>query len=193
MPEVSSKNELVRWSGGSYAPVVADIGYFEAWRMWLDGRSTLGNDMFGLPMLWWGRTGKIAAFVSGMTILLDIAGPERLASFADWLHALIQALWSRALVYSFSVGALVLAFGWVAIWDIVWSIDIPVPGLNVLKGVVVVVLLCLAPLAVAGAVLLVDKVCAKLPAVFAHPRVVHIRVVAAVLLIVGFHFDLLAS
>lgn len=168
--------------------------------MWLDGRSTLGNDMFGLPMIWWGRAGKIAAFVSGMTILLDIAGPERLVSFADRLHALIQALWNRALAYSFSVGAFVLAFSWVVIWEI-WSIDLPVPagvpGLNVLVGllkvVVVVTLLCLAPLAVAGTVLLIDKVCAKLPAIFMHPRVVHIRVVATVLLITGFHFDLLAS
>ncbi|MEU4328531.1 hypothetical protein [Nonomuraea dietziae] len=180
---------------------MADIGYFEAWQMWLDGKSNLGNDMFGLPMIWWGRAGKIAAFVSGVTILLDIAGPERLTSFADRLHALIQALWSRALVYSSSVGAFVLAFSWIAIWDIAWSIDIPVPagvpGLNVLVGllkvVVVVTLLCLAPLAVAGTVLLIDKVCAKLPAIFMHPRAVHIRIVAAVLLIAGFHFDLLAS
>lgn len=169
--------------------------------MWLDGKSTLGNDMFSLPMIWWGRAGKIAAFVSGMTILLDIAGAERLTSFADRLHALIQAFWSRALVYSVSVGALVLAFSWVVIWDIVWSIDIPVPagvpGLNMLVGllkvVAVVALLCLAPLAVAGTVLLIDKVCAKLPAIFMHPRAVHVRIVAAVLLITGFHFDLLAS
>lgn len=180
---------------------MADIGYFEAWQTWLDGKSTLGNDMFGLPMIWWGRAGKVAAFVSGMTILLDIAGPGRLTSFADRLHALIQALWSRALVYSVSVGPLVLAFGWVAIWDIVWSVDLPVPagvpGLNVLVGllkvVAVVTLLCLAPLAMAGTVLLIDKVCAKLPTIFTHPRAVHIRIVAAVLLIAGFHFDLLAS
>jgi len=180
---------------------VADIGYFEAWQVWLDGKSTLGNDMFGLPMIWWGRAGKIGAFVSGMTILLDIAGPECLTSFADRLHALVQVLWSRALIYSFSAASFVMAFGWVAIWDIVWRIDIPVPdgvyGLDVLVGllrVVAVVTLCfLLPLAIAGTVLAIDKVCAKLPMIFTHPRAVHIRIVAALLLIVGFHFDLLAS
>ncbi|MFD0883947.1 hypothetical protein ACFQ08_05170 [Streptosporangium algeriense] len=180
---------------------MADIGYFEAWQMWLDGRSTLGNDLFGLPMIWWGRAGKIAAFVSGMTILLDIAGTERLVSFADRLHAVVQAFWSRALTYSFSIGAFVLAFAWVAIWDNVWSIELPVPaglpGLGVLvgllKAVVVAALLCLAPLAVAGTILLIDKVCTRLPTIFTHPRAVHLRVVAAVLLVAGFHFDLLAS
>ncbi|MEU8207135.1 hypothetical protein [Streptosporangium sp. NPDC049046] len=180
---------------------MADIGYFEAWQMWLNGRSTLGNDMFGLPMIWWGRAGKIAAFVSGMTILLDIAGPERLTSFAGRLHALVQALWSHALIYSFSVASFVMAFSWVAIWDLVWSIDIPVPvavsGLDVFVGllrIVAIVALCfLLPLAIAGTVLVIDKVCAKLPTIFTHPRAVHIRIVAAALLIVGFHFDLLAS
>ncbi|WP_248960266.1 hypothetical protein [Sphaerisporangium perillae] len=57
---------------------MADISYLDAWALWLDGRSTLGDDLFGLPMIWWGRGGKIAAFAGGLTVLLDLLGPERL-------------------------------------------------------------------------------------------------------------------
>jgi hypothetical protein len=44
---------------------MADISYFDAWRLWLEGRSTLGNNLFGVPMIWLGRAGKIAAFIGG--------------------------------------------------------------------------------------------------------------------------------
>jgi hypothetical protein len=57
---------------------MADISYFDAWRLWLEGRSTLGNNLFGVPMIWLGRAGKIAAFIGRTAVILDIVGPERI-------------------------------------------------------------------------------------------------------------------
>ncbi|MEU8326380.1 hypothetical protein AB0C33_49125 [Nonomuraea sp. NPDC048881] len=60
---------------------MADISYFDAWGLWLHGRSTLGNDLLGLPMIWWGRFGKILSFVSGAAVVVDLVGPERLSRY----------------------------------------------------------------------------------------------------------------
>lgn len=64
---------------------MADISYFEAWGMWLQGESTLGNDLLGLPMIWWGRFGKILSFVAGAAVVVDLLGPERLSRYGDRL------------------------------------------------------------------------------------------------------------
>ncbi|GAA3196017.1 hypothetical protein GCM10010486_76960 [Nonomuraea roseoviolacea subsp. carminata] len=71
--------------GCLYAPLVADISYLDAWGMWLDGRSTLGHDLLGLPLLWWGRFGKILSFVSGATVVVDLVGPEKLSRYGERL------------------------------------------------------------------------------------------------------------
>ncbi|MFI0424222.1 hypothetical protein [Spongiactinospora sp. 9N601] len=62
-----------------YAPVVADLGYFEAWDLWLRGRSVLGYELLGVPILWWGRVGEILSFISGALILIELVGADKLA------------------------------------------------------------------------------------------------------------------
>ncbi|MCK2215486.1 hypothetical protein MF672_017065 [Actinomadura sp. ATCC 31491] len=64
---------------------MADISYFEAWSVWFDGRSTIGSELLGLPMIWWGRFGKILSFVSGASVVVDLIGPERLSRYGDRL------------------------------------------------------------------------------------------------------------
>jgi hypothetical protein len=32
-------------------------------------------------MIWWGRAGKIAAFLGGLTVVLDVIGPDRIREF----------------------------------------------------------------------------------------------------------------
>ncbi|MFF4625737.1 hypothetical protein [Nonomuraea jabiensis] len=65
-------NMLKPWSSEScrfYAPSVVDIGYLGALQMWfLGNRALQDSTMYGLGMLWWGRFGKIAAFLGGMTV-----------------------------------------------------------------------------------------------------------------------------
>ncbi|MFB9622068.1 hypothetical protein [Nonomuraea helvata] len=62
---------------------MADISYFDAWGMWLAGKSTLGHDLLGLPMIWWGRFGKILSFVAGAAVVVDLVGPERLTRYGE--------------------------------------------------------------------------------------------------------------
>ncbi|MGP4099051.1 hypothetical protein [Nonomuraea sp. KM90] len=64
---------------------MANVSYFEAWGMWFDGRSTLGNDLLGLSMIWWGRFGKILSFVAGAAVIVDLLGPSRLSRYSDRL------------------------------------------------------------------------------------------------------------
>ncbi|SNT45686.1 hypothetical protein SAMN05216276_104538 [Streptosporangium subroseum] len=70
---------------------MADISYLEAWQMWLQGKPTIGNDMLGVPMLWWGRAGKILTFVAGAVVLIDLVGPEKLSRYGDRLVRLMTA------------------------------------------------------------------------------------------------------
>jgi hypothetical protein len=50
------------------------------WSSWWAGRSTQNLYVLGLSMLWWGRIGKYLQFLGGLTVVLDIVGPERLRS-----------------------------------------------------------------------------------------------------------------
>lgn len=52
---------------------------------WLSGRE-VDDDLvvLGLRMIWWGRIGKLLAFLGGGTIILDIIGPERVM---EWERA----------------------------------------------------------------------------------------------------------
>jgi len=62
--------------------VAAAYGGFGAvWRAWWSGRPTTTVTLCGLPMLWWGRVGKLLQFVAGLAVVLDLVEPE-------WLRAL---------------------------------------------------------------------------------------------------------
>jgi hypothetical protein len=59
--------------------VAAAYGGFGAvWTAWSSGHPTTTITFCGLPMLWWGRVGKLLQFVAGLTVVFDLFGPERL-------------------------------------------------------------------------------------------------------------------
>jgi uncharacterized protein YjeT (DUF2065 family) len=63
------------------------VGYWEAWfTWWWQGKSLQGAQMWGLPMLTWGRIGKIVQFVGGLATVIDIVGPERIAEWGKRLR-----------------------------------------------------------------------------------------------------------
>lgn len=62
----------------SYGDGVRNVGLLEAWRLWSEGKSLTDYELWGLSILWWGRAGKVIQFLGGLTILLDLLGPERL-------------------------------------------------------------------------------------------------------------------
>lgn len=47
------------------------------WEDWLDGKATTDVKLGGWPILYWGRLGKIFEFIAGLTVILDLAGEER--------------------------------------------------------------------------------------------------------------------
>jgi hypothetical protein len=60
------------------------IGYLEAWRLWFSGQQPPSDAvLWFMSLRWWARAGKLAAFVGGATVILDLIGPERLRQFGQ--------------------------------------------------------------------------------------------------------------
>ncbi|WP_104482398.1 hypothetical protein V5P93_005643 [Actinokineospora auranticolor] len=56
------------------------------WSRWLTGEQLGGERLWGWPLLAWGRTGKALQFVAGLTVVLDLVGPDRLRAFGAELR-----------------------------------------------------------------------------------------------------------
>lgn len=76
--------------GGHLGTVVGDP--LRLWDRWLSGEKVDDARLWGWPMLAWGRTGKLLQFAAGLTVLLDLAGPDRLRDFGTWLR---RQTWRR--------------------------------------------------------------------------------------------------
>lgn len=63
--------------------------------LWLSGQSVAGLDLWGLPVVWWARFGKLAQFTAGLTVVLDLIGPERLRAFGDRANRMFALRLSR--------------------------------------------------------------------------------------------------
>lgn len=170
-------------SSRSYALIVADISYFEAWGMWLNGRSTLGNNLFGMPMIWWARGGKIAAFVSGFTVVLDILGPDKLREFADRVRRINP---NRLLTLERGAMVGLGAFSALA----VLAVELIRVGLVALQLAVVLGVIVIA----ATYTQVLGRAIRKVADLIENPRTARWwRFVSFLIFIIGFHFDLLAS
>jgi hypothetical protein len=64
----------------------AVVTYFEAWSLWFSGQLTDNHTLWGLQILWWGRFGKLLAFISALVIVVDIIGAEKLRKAGAKLH-----------------------------------------------------------------------------------------------------------
>ncbi|MEU7859251.1 hypothetical protein [Nonomuraea sp. NPDC049141] len=54
---------------------------WELWTRWLDGQQLTGATLWGQPLYIWGRLGKALQFLAGLTVVLDLIGPEPLRAF----------------------------------------------------------------------------------------------------------------
>ncbi|SED59742.1 hypothetical protein SAMN04489727_8519 [Amycolatopsis tolypomycina] len=60
--------------------------WWDLWMRWWAGEKVDGAQLWGLPMLVWGRIGKGLQFAGGLTVVLDLVGPERLRAFGKRLY-----------------------------------------------------------------------------------------------------------
>jgi hypothetical protein len=170
------------------------VDYADAWARWFDGDPSLRDaSLWGLRVLWWGRIGKLAAFLAGLTLVLDIIGPERLRQFSErYVQRHRRGAgpgWSAVVA---AVAGLVL--GWAILFPgkvsfLGMSFEIYTTGFTtVTAGIALVVSLALlAPTLLHGLrrVLIV---------VFENDALARtVQTTSLALFIVGFHFDMLAS
>jgi hypothetical protein len=72
---------------------------FEAWQLWAVGRIPDDYVLWGLPITWWGRAGKLTSFISGLVIVVDLIGVPRFRSFGASLQTLFSLSEARANVW----------------------------------------------------------------------------------------------
>ncbi|MGR6923104.1 hypothetical protein ACU635_53370 [[Actinomadura] parvosata] len=165
---------------------MADLGLLQAWDMWFQNLQVNQHTLYGWSIMALGRAGKVAAFLGGMTVVLDLVGPERLrkfgARYGDW-----EAFRSRRLPLVMIVlilGIYTLMFIALARRDPAWfqrHLALPATVLLVLQAVAVTI--GFMPFTVRGIARALE-----------HKRAEKaIRTAGVGLLVVGFHFDLLAS
>jgi hypothetical protein len=66
---------------------VQTVSFWQAWGLWFDGRSVSGYQLWGLPVLWWGRIGKLGQFTGGLVAIIDVVGITRITAWGDRLRA----------------------------------------------------------------------------------------------------------
>lgn len=149
--------------------------------MWQAGKPVAGYDLWGLQLLWWGRIGKVISFVSGATIILDAIGAERLQQFGKWTadqERVRQRLMFVGVPIVMVMQIQVLAGAGVDFLSSVW--------LYVLGALITGLIGVAIPALLVGIVRGLGRLFASRwePVVYG---------LAAILLAVGFHFDILAS
>jgi len=56
---------------------IVKLALWGIWGKWIEGKATVNFNLDGWPIPYWGRLGKVLQFVAGLTVLLDLAGEER--------------------------------------------------------------------------------------------------------------------
>jgi hypothetical protein len=54
---------------------------WDLWSNWWSGQQLSGAQLWGWPLVAWGRLGKVLQFLAGLTIVLDLIGPDPLRAF----------------------------------------------------------------------------------------------------------------
>jgi hypothetical protein len=55
-----------------------NLGILEAIARWFDGQKLDSMTLYGWPILYWGRLGKLLTFIGGAVAIVDLVGPEAL-------------------------------------------------------------------------------------------------------------------
>lgn len=175
------------------------ITYWDAWALWFSGKEVPADAYLGwLTILVWGRIGKGVAFIAGLTVILDLAGPERLRALGAKQRR--DPVARRRTVNLSSVVQLAIAFA------VSWLVSQPflianqrlrstdVAAYVAASVLTFIVFASVSYLLTRLAVRLSQRVPALLAEFLDSTRPgQQLRYVALVLLLIGFHLDLLAS
>lgn len=187
------------------------VGYWEAWSIWLSGQKVDEFQMWNVPLLWWGRIGKLLQFTGGLSVVIDLVGSERLRRLSEaissWRRYLHLAMTSGSLAnapkfvvrLSWMIGGVTAILG-VAILAIAvrefpaLRIDLPQPHRAAIGLLSLVITFALTLALTYGISWIIGQALVVLAWLVhsegpGHPM----RWVAFILVIMGFHFDLLAS
>ncbi|NUT99867.1 MAG: hypothetical protein HOY78_48445 [Saccharothrix sp.] len=72
---------------------MTEVDLIDAWTRWLSGQRVDGLLLWGWPVLYWGRLGKLLQFTAGLVVVLDLLGPDRIRRAATALGAFT---WTQA-------------------------------------------------------------------------------------------------
>jgi hypothetical protein len=73
-------------------------GLWQAWMEWWTGRPQSQRQLWGWQIAYWGRVGLCLQFIAGLTVLLDLIGPERLRQWGESASSKREAAARQVLV-----------------------------------------------------------------------------------------------
>ncbi|MFV2198446.1 hypothetical protein [Nocardiopsis sp. LOL_012] len=178
-----------------------DLTLTDAWTLWWSGQQLTNHTLYGVPVLWLSRSGKLLAFLAGCTIVLDIIGSERLIAWGEQIQTNKgrRLLWGGVLVGAavaipiyvsrFSVPEFAAPSGFFGVFSTIddsiqWAVD------DIIVPVALFLLFVLSPLAA-------DKTpdfVIGFGQLLTRPHFEKwLRIIAAPLFFIGFTLDYLAS
>jgi hypothetical protein len=163
-----------------------DLPRLDAWALWWPGRQLTDHILYGVPVLWLGRLGKLLAFLAGTTNLLDVIGPARLMTWGRALRTEREGPYFIVGLLGVVLLGLLLLIVAVALVPSAVAVRLGAPFLIALAVLAIyptVWLLLYEPSAVAGFGALLER--------SRFERAV--RVIAVPLFLLGFALDYLAS
>ncbi|WP_096595782.1 hypothetical protein [Calothrix sp. NIES-2098] len=171
-----------------------EISYLEAWQLWFSGQQTSSYLLWGMQILWWGRIGKVIQLISALTILAEIIGAERIRKFGKSLRKdfTILKFWqdfkqvSQEFLQDLSQTRIAGKF------DILKLIFFSIKWLP--KSAKIILLTLISGSAILQELFINTFIINSMAWILERPYISNlIKVVSVLLLLIGFHFDLLAS
>jgi hypothetical protein len=162
--------------------VAEAVDYATAWTLWAVGDANLREmELWGVPIFWWGRTGKMLTLVSLFTLFMEIVGPERISRWSREQVSSSQSNHVFVIVFLLSVLPLAPAVLFTQ-YALVGSFDFLSQPVSSAQPVDIIVSLF-------SFVFMLVVMCSLLGG----HLILTARLTNLVFLLVGLHFDILAS
>ncbi|MGI5503599.1 hypothetical protein [Lentzea sp. CA-135723] len=97
------------------------VEWWELWTAWWSGRQVGQSQLVGWPVLYWGRLGKVLQFAAGLTVLLDLIGPDPLRAFGK---RLTRVPWAKGFRRTSEVVAVVVFVVSLIAYAVFWVVSV---------------------------------------------------------------------